>query len=313
MIKNRYSVLCTTALALCVSCGGDDSNSGSNASSAGLDASLPVTYNNNVNGNLPEDWVTDFTSIMSHLKTVIPAYQNNFHTINLYAWKGDPNDNSDDLYSGINGGAYISGNGTSLDFVIEIPPDEFSYDSGHRYSVIAHEYFHTYQMSISSNFSNNSFKILWLSEGPAAVFESIYMQQRYDTNYFMEGQMSITKSILDNPSSLESYDTSDSNYSTCVFFILILAEEIKTAQPNLTEAEVYKKIFSEFLEQNPNSSDWKTHFQSIFGFSVDSFYNKISSYSDVDTSIVYSDSSNSKAYTSLLPAKTLTIEDIFSE
>ena len=60
--------------------------------------------------------------------------------------------------------------------VLEIPDDEFKYNSNHRFSVIAHEYFHVYQMSLSKQFYDGNIELKWMSEGGAASFESIYIQ-----------------------------------------------------------------------------------------------------------------------------------------
>ena len=56
----------------------------------------------------------------------------------------------------------------------------------HRYSVIAHEYFHTYQMTQNKHankYDNHptSFKTKWLIEGSAASFESIYIDSKDST------------------------------------------------------------------------------------------------------------------------------------
>ena len=66
--------------------------------------------------------------------------------------------------------------------VLEIPNDEFTWNSMHRFSVVAHEYFHVYQMSLSKEFYDGNIELKWLSEGTAASFESLYIQQFYSTN-----------------------------------------------------------------------------------------------------------------------------------
>ena len=74
---------------------------------------------------------------------------------------------------------------------MEINNNEFLQDHIHRYSVIAHEYFHTYQMTLNKHANKyddhpTSFKTKWLIEGSAASFESIYIQQHYNENYFYQ-------------------------------------------------------------------------------------------------------------------------------
>ena len=81
---------------------------------------------------------------MNNLMTLIPTYQTYFPSLTVYAW----NDNVTDPYVGIQGGAYRSNQNDLPIMVTEIPNNEFTYDSYHRYSVIAHEYFHVYQNSL---------------------------------------------------------------------------------------------------------------------------------------------------------------------
>ena len=76
---------------------------------------------------------------------------------------------------------------------MEIPNDEFTYNSYHRYSVICPEYFHCYQQTLNQymnlpNDSASSFDTKWLIEGTAAVFEALYIQQYYGFNYILDSQ-----------------------------------------------------------------------------------------------------------------------------
>ncbi|MDD9887837.1 MAG: hypothetical protein OXU46_04325, partial [Candidatus Marinimicrobia bacterium] len=144
---------------------------------------MPIEITYNIHDSLPSDWVTEFYVIMDTLLRVIPSYKNVFDHINVYAW----NDKVEDPYPGINGGAYVGGSPSDKIMVLEIPELEFTYQSMHRYSVIAHEYFHIYQLSINQpmnlpngSYDPNGFSIKWLLEGTAASFESIYIQDYYD-------------------------------------------------------------------------------------------------------------------------------------
>ena len=82
-----------------------------------------------------------------------------------------------------------------------------------------------------------------------------------------------------SPEFYESYDTSntiDSNYYGSVFITLVLIEELK--KTGLSEVESLTKVLSEFYQDGPVKKNWKTSFESVFGFSVETFYTALKSY-----------------------------------
>ena len=81
-------------------------------------------------------------------------------------------------------------------------------NSIHKYSVIPHEYFHVYQLSLSKNMYDGVFDIKWLIEGTAATFESLYTQQYYSINYFKKAKTSVNIAVMNNPNIFESYKNS---------------------------------------------------------------------------------------------------------
>ena len=183
---------------------------------------------------------------MNNLLTIIPSYENVFDHINIYAW----NDNVQDPFSGIYGGAYVGGSPDDKIMVLEIPENELIHDHMHRYSVIAHEYFHIYQLSINQpmnlpngDYDSNGFSIKWLLEGTAASFESIYIQNYYDYNYFVNAQNNINDKVHTDPSVYESYDSNniDINYGSSVFITLVLAKEL--GKLGYSEEAAFKMIF----------------------------------------------------------------------
>ena len=146
----------------------------------------------NIHSSLPTAWVTEFYKIMKNLNNLIPVKPTNyFYKLPIYAW----NSNVDKPYIdkiGDASGASISGNGASVNgkyMVLEIPSNEFKWNSMHRYSVICHEYYHAYQMSLSKNFFDGNIELKWMSEGGAATFESLYIQQYYSFNYFKDAHL----------------------------------------------------------------------------------------------------------------------------
>ena len=173
----------------------------------------PIDIIYNIHESLPIDWVTEFYIIMDNLTTMIPANQNYFDDLIIYAW----NSNVEDPYPGIQGGTYIGGSDDGFYMVLEINEMEFAWNHMHRYSVIAHEYFHVYQLSINQpmnepngGYNPNTFSIKWLIEGTATTFESMYVQNYYDYNYFLNDLIytDLSDNIHTNPSLFESYSLS---------------------------------------------------------------------------------------------------------
>ena len=161
--------------------------------------------------------------------------------------------------------------------VIEISNNEFLCNHIHRYSVIAHEYFHTYQMTLNSHMNKyddhpTSYKTKWLIEGAAASFESLYTQQYFNINYFLSGQTEVDSDATQNPSIFENYDSQDKdvNYSSSVFLVLVLVKELQLA--GHSEAEAFKLIFKDFMQANPNKKTWQDVFQTTFNMSVSDFH-----------------------------------------
>ena len=242
---------------------------------------INITYN--IHESLPVDWVTEFYIIINNLLDIIPAYQNYFENLNVYAW----NSNAEDPYPGIQGGTYIGGTDDGFNMVLEINEMEFFWNHMHRYSVVAHEYFHVYQLSINQpmnepngGYNPNTFSVKWLIEGAATTFESIYIQDYYNYNYFMNDLVytDISNLIHTNPSAFEDYNSNniDINYSSSVFMVLALAKEL--VEVGHSEEDAFKMIFKEFMLTGAQNSNWDNYFLDTFGFSVDNFYDALQSY-----------------------------------
>ena len=56
---------------------------------------IDITYN--IHDSLPEDWIDEFYIILDNLSGLVPAYQNYFDDLTVYAW----NSNVADPYLGI--------------------------------------------------------------------------------------------------------------------------------------------------------------------------------------------------------------------
>ena len=268
-----------------------------------------IDFNYYLHSSLSDEWITEFNTIMNNLESTIPAYKRSGfpESMNIYAWNNsvpspytDPNGNSMQ-------GASISGNGTDFWMVLEIPDDEFTNNSSHRYSVIAHEYFHVYQHSLSPAFSvgsdgefnnPNAMDVKWLIEGSAAAFESLYIQENYGINYFEEGQAwGVEADVLSNPASYEYYSKQDNNYANSVFMVLVLVKELESV--GFSTEKAFQSIFKVFWEQDPKNSDWKTKFEETFTIDIDTFYASLASYS-TDMSLIY-------------PSSLITVQNIIND
>jgi len=262
----------------------------------------PVVINEHLHHSLPADWISEYRKIMTNLKNLLPLHQIYYHSIDIYAW----NDKVADPYLGIEGGAYISVQNNDKNqklFVMEINDNEFLQDHVHRYSVIAHEYFHTYQMTLNKHGNKyddhpTSFKTKWLIEGSAASFESIYIQQHYNENYFLSAQDQVDPEATQNPTIFESYNSheKDTNYSSSVFLFLVLSKELQLS--GHSESQAFRLIFKNFMEANPNKMTWKKVFQTTFNISIIDFYTKASKYQP--------------SISRVLPSSSLKLESIFN-
>jgi hypothetical protein len=154
-------------------------------------------------------------------------------------------------------------------------------------------------MSLSKRFYDGDIELKWMSEGTAASFESLYIQQFYGSNYFLEAQTSVHVSAINNPKIFETFDASrdeDMNYSSSVFMALALTKELQKI--GKTEEEAFRLIYKDFWLLNPTDNNWKQKFEELFTFSVETFYNSLGQYTnDIST---------------VLPSEKLKIQDIFN-
>ena len=272
-----------------------------------LTTSFGFNFNYNVHSSLPNDWVNEFYIIMNNLDKVIPVKPTkHLSSLDIFAWKrsaGKPFKNTIGNYNE----SCICGNtnnrkpdGSLYKFmVLSIKRTEFKRNYIHRYSVIAHEYFHVFQKYLSENAYIGIFKIKWLSEGTASAFESLYTQQYYNINYFKENQNRVNIAVVNNPEIFEQARLSrekDSNYSSSVFMVLALVKELNKL--GYSEEKAFKLILNDFWIKNPNSYDWKEVFQAVFNITLENFYKSLKNYTNDINSV--------------LPSESLKIENIFS-
>lgn len=264
-----------------------------------------LLFKYNIDKSLPEGWVIEFKEIMKNLQEFLPIDENlkeinNDQIMEIYTWSSAVKNPFGQ--KGKYGGASISGDGKSRWMILEINKDEFKYNSSHRYSVIVHEYYHIYQMSLSKN----RMAPKWLNEGGAKLIEEIYVQQYYGKNALKNDLTSTnptlySKKIFTKPSLFEEFKTSegfmDMNYAGSAFMMLVLVKELQ--KNNISEHEAFKLVLNDFWNAKAEQKNWKKAFEQTFKMSVKDFYDKLGKYSKKDVK-------------KILPSKSLRIQDIFS-
>ena len=159
----------------------------------------------------------------------------------------------------------------------------------HRYSVIAHEYFHIYQVSRSGGPARettetnwvdvtdlNNF-IMWILEGPATLFECLYVWKYYNAgrDESFDARMDINEIVFDSPHIYENR-TIDFNYCHSLFLTLVLYHELMDAGDSSNVA--LSKILFKFWTPNLQRLGWKSQFKAIFNIDIDHFYARIPNY-----------------------------------
>lgn len=266
-----------------------------------------------VDSSLPGEWAAEFDLIMANLGDLMPIspciheVPSANSPMTIYAWNGEvsnPFPERPDM-----SGASISGDGTDLWMVLEINPDEFEYDSLHRYSVIVHEYFHVYQIALSGDLT---FPI-WLWEGGAKVTEELYIQQQYGRSEFDNKLFPVSAEAVIQPELFEEYvgGEIDNNYNGSAFLLLALVRELQEQQ-NLSEEQAFTKALIDFQKAKLSERDWRVAFSNVFGMEVEDFYSSLEKYSDsitpspeewIDGDVIDPQG--------VIPSKGLRLEDIF--
>jgi hypothetical protein len=237
-----------------------------------------VTFNSNLHNSLPSEWLEQYQIILNNLEVIIPTYTTDYLSeVDVFAWNSNTYRPFSSQIGDASGASLSSSDEGGWNVILEIPEDEFTNNNMHRYSVLPHEFFHVYQLSISADFTD--FGVKWLIEGPAALFESLYLQEYYDFDYLTVGQLnSLNEEYLSNPEIFENYDSymKDSNYSSSVFMTLALIKELMIL--GNSEETAIRMIFKDFQQRSPSAANWKQIFQEVFSISVDTFYQNFAGY-----------------------------------
>ena len=273
----------------------------------------------NLDSSLPADWVAEFNTIMNNLGAVLPISER-IHSVpnvtmpfQIFAWNSAVPNPFPQIPGA--GGASISGSDSlGLHMILEIPESEFTNNYLHRYSVIAHEYFHIYQISLSQDIM----KPTWMIEGGAKVVEELYTQQYYGQSEFDSGLFPVSGTVLSNPAAFEKYDrdgglvgsSADINYNSSAF-MLALVDTLQ--QRGISEARAFEMVLDDFVAALPDHANWRDAFQAVFSINVQDFYNSLGSgpYPSTGATDDWFEGPAIDAR-AVLPSKSLTLNAIFA-
>ena len=274
----------------------------------------------NLDSSLPADWLAEFETIMNNLGAVLPISErihsvpDVFMPFQIFAW----NSAAPNPFPQIPGasGASISGNDLlGRHMILEIPESEFTNNSLHRYAVIAHEYFHIYQIGLSEDIMTPT----WMIEGGAKVVEELYTQQYYGQSEFDSGLYPVSATVLSNPAAFEKYDrdgglvgrSADINYNSSAFMVLALVDTLEGR--GISEARAFEMVLDDFVAALPDHANWRDAFQAVFSMNVQDFYNSLGSgpYPSTGATDDWFEGPAIDAR-AVLPSKSLTLNAIFA-
>lgn len=274
----------------------------------------------NIDDSLPDDWQSQFLAALDTLEELFPISDCVFSLpednpmsspMQVYAWSSDVSNPWPDDRPGM-GGACICGDGSGRWMVLEINADEFKYDSLHRYAVIAHEYFHVFQIARSGDLMMP----VWLVEGGAKTFEELFTQTYFDRSEFDYGLFPVTANGLENPAVFEDYVDveGDQNYNFSSFMVLALVQAVADQKDTSQEAAL-KLVLTDYWANLQGQTDWKVVFKDTFGLAPDDFYGLIQQYeSEASPEPYYSGRVVSgEQVRALMPSSELKLTDISPE
>ena len=275
-------------------------------------------FDQNIDESLPEEWRIEFNKAMGQLQALAPISDCVFNLpkksmsspLSVYAWSSDVSNPWPEERPGLSG-ACICGDGSGRWMALEINADEFKFDSLHRYAVIAHEYFHVFQIARSGD----QMMPVWLVEGGAKTFEELFTQTYYGASEFDNGLFPVTARGLDDPSVFEQYVNveGDRNYNFSSFMVLALINELVESQ-GLSETEALKLVLSDYWGNLQGRSSWEDVFSETFGISSKDFYVVLQDFQTEESkeSWYSGEVVSSEDVSKVMPDPELELKDIFS-
>ena len=256
----------------------------------------------NISNNLPAAWIEEFKSIMNYLNNIIPVKSRVFSKprdgkseMHIFAWISIEESPYKEIIRPM-GHSCICGDGNGRSMHLQISNGAFIDNHNHRFLIIVHEYLHVFQTNASQN--EPPF-LKFLKEGGASTLEALYSQQFFNENYFLDDLRHVTNNAISAPHLFEEHGEWERNYSNSVFIFLSLIKELQIKN-GLSEIEALKKVYVEWWKSGREGVVAKEIlFEQVFGFSLNSFYESLKSYTpDINT---------------VLPSENIRLEKIFEE
>ena len=245
-----------------------------------------LKFEYNIHSSIPDDYETAIKDIISNLEIIAPVneYVDRFGQsitgVAVYSWLQDKVDypynneigKTEQCICGVVGGKLVMSLMQEEQYVSET--------NIHRFALIAHEYFHVYQLSLSRDYMSS----FWMIEGQAATIEALYLREFFNNSDYIENfinNVDYVKAI----ENIETYEEYESGYDSfgkygdiTIFMNLVLT---KILQSNgFTEIASFKLVFNTFWLERRSNEDWKKDFETTFGLEVDTFYQALNLYID---------------------------------
>ena len=247
---------------------------------------LSLKFEYNIHSSIPDDYENAIIDIISNLEIIAPVKEyirRDGKTITgtaVYSWLQDKVDYPYSNEIGRTEQCICGDIGGKL--VMSLMQEEQWLEEWnmHRFALIAHEYFHVYQLSLSRDIMSS----MWMIEGQAATIEAIYLKEFFNIGNYIENFLNNVDYVkaIENIETYEEYESAYDSFGKygdiTIFMNLVLT---KILQSNgLTEIASFKLVFNTFwLERNGNE-DWKTDFKTTFGLDVVTFYQALTQYID---------------------------------
>ena len=296
-----------------------DSIASENCNPYGAPMGQAFEFDLNIDESLPQEWRLEFSKAMGNLQGLAPISDCIFNLpksnpmrspLSVYAWSSDVANPWEEEIPGM-GGACICGDGSARWMTLEVNVDEFKYDSLHRYAVIAHEYFHVFQIARSGD----QMMPVWLVEGGAKTFEELFTQTYYGASEFENGLFPVTARGLEDPSVFEQYVNveGDQNYNFSSFMVLALVKELVNSQ-GITEADALRLALADYWGNLQGRASWEEVFEETFGMSSKDFYLNLQDFQVEESKESWygGEVVSSEEVRGVMPNSQLKLQDIFS-
>lgn len=249
-----------------------------------------LKFEYNIHSSIPDDYETAIKDIISNLEIIAPVeefvgwFGQSITGVAVYSWLQDKVDYP---YSNEIGRTEqcICGD-VEGKLVMSLMQEEqwLSESNMHRFALIAHEYFHVYQISHSRQMMSP----IWMVEGQAATIEALYLKEFFNDSDYIENFINNVDYVnaIENIETYEVYESlydSFGKYGDITLFMNLVLTKILQSNGH-TEIESFKKVFSTFWLERKRASDgnhyWRADFEATFGLEVDTFYQALTQYID---------------------------------